>query len=412
MKIILLENLRKIGSIGEIINVKRGFARNYLIAKKKALYASKENIKEVEKIKSDLGKKDLEKKKEAKKTFETINGKIFSIKKLSTENNELYGSVKPTEISKIILESEKLELKPSMIQLENEISGIIDGTTVNNLGDKKKSKIKRKIKVETKPKAREILPTKTQAWQKVFNYLSTKSGVDLKFEPASSQLDFELKLAKGRFDLAYMSPVQFVNGNQAGSYKALAKRKSQPAKGLIVALKDGPIKSLRDFEGKVVAFPGLLNFSSSIIPRRSLEQLNIHVKPHFTGSHLQAMQLVLNGAVLGAAGTQASIALLSPPQKDKLTIVWDTPSFTPHAFARHTRVPFYSQIRLQNALVGLIKTEQGKRLLPTIHINNGFETATDSDWEDVESIDIDSLNTKRSYPLPSAEQKQTSSELQ
>ena len=70
MKIILLENLRKIGSIGDIINVKRGFARNYLIAKKKALYASKENIKEVEKIKSDLGKKDLEKKKEAKQIFE------------------------------------------------------------------------------------------------------------------------------------------------------------------------------------------------------------------------------------------------------------------------------------------------------------------------------------------------------
>ena len=133
MKIILLENLRKIGSIGDIINVKRGFARNYLIAKKKALYASKENIKEVEKIKSDLGKKDLEKKKEAKKTFEKINGKIFSIKKLSTENNELYGSVKPTEISKIILESVKLELKPSMIQLENEIKALGDFKVKINL---------------------------------------------------------------------------------------------------------------------------------------------------------------------------------------------------------------------------------------------------------------------------------------
>ena len=133
MKIILLENLRKIGSIGDIINVKRGFARNYLIAKKKALYASKENIKEVEKIKSDLDKKDLEKKKEAKKTFEKINGKIFSIKKLSTENNELYGSVKPTEISKIILESAKLELKPSMIQLENEIKALGDFKVKINL---------------------------------------------------------------------------------------------------------------------------------------------------------------------------------------------------------------------------------------------------------------------------------------
>ena len=133
MKIILLENLRKIGSIGDIINVKRGFARNYLIAKKKALYASKENIKEVEKIKSDLGEKDLKKKKEAKEIFEKINNKIFSIKKLSTENNELYGSVKPTEISKIILESAKLELKPSMIQLENEIKALGDFKVKINL---------------------------------------------------------------------------------------------------------------------------------------------------------------------------------------------------------------------------------------------------------------------------------------
>ena len=124
MKIILLENLRKIGSIGDIINVKRGFARNYLIAKKKALYASKENIKEVEKIKSDLGKKDLEKKKEAKQIFEKINGKMFSIKKLSTENNELYGSVKPTEISKLILEAAKLDIKPLLIQPEKEIKAI------------------------------------------------------------------------------------------------------------------------------------------------------------------------------------------------------------------------------------------------------------------------------------------------
>ena len=124
MKVILLENLVKIGSIGDIIDVKRGFARNYLISSKKALYASKENIKEVEKIKSDLGEKDLKKKKEAKEIFEKINGKIFSIKKLSTENNELYGSVKPTEISKIILETVKLDIKPSLIQLKNEIKAL------------------------------------------------------------------------------------------------------------------------------------------------------------------------------------------------------------------------------------------------------------------------------------------------
>ena len=124
MKVILLENVKRIGSIGEVIDVKRGFARNFLIANKKALYASKENIKEVEKIKSELSKKDNEKKKEASQIAEQINGKEYFVKKLSTENNELYGSVKPTEISKLIQEKNKIDVKPSMIQPVEEIKAL------------------------------------------------------------------------------------------------------------------------------------------------------------------------------------------------------------------------------------------------------------------------------------------------
>ena len=124
MKVILLENIKKIGSIGEIIDVKRGFARNFLIANKKALYASKENINQVEKIKTQLSKKDNEKKLEAKKIAEKINKKEFIVKKLSTENKELYGSVKPTEISKLIKEREKLDITPSMIQPIEEIKSL------------------------------------------------------------------------------------------------------------------------------------------------------------------------------------------------------------------------------------------------------------------------------------------------
>ena len=124
MKVILLENVKRIGSIGEVIDVKRGFARNFLIANKKALYASKENIKEVEKIKSDLSKKDNDKKTEAQKISEQINNKEYSVKKLSTENNELYGSVKPTEIAKLIHSTHKIDVKPSMIQPVQEIKSL------------------------------------------------------------------------------------------------------------------------------------------------------------------------------------------------------------------------------------------------------------------------------------------------
>ena len=124
MKVILLENIKRIGSIGQVIDVKRGFARNFLIANKKALYASKENVTQVEKIKADLAKKDNEKKLDAKKISEKINKKIYEVQKLSTENNELYGSVKPTEISKLIQQSDKIDIKPSMIQPSKEIKTI------------------------------------------------------------------------------------------------------------------------------------------------------------------------------------------------------------------------------------------------------------------------------------------------
>ncbi len=124
MKVILLENLKRIGTIGEVIDVKRGFARNFLIANKKALYASKENIAQVEKMKSSLSKKDNEKKVNAKIIAEKINKKIYKVSKLCTENKELYGSVKPTEISKLINEIDKIEIKPSMIQPVKEIKSI------------------------------------------------------------------------------------------------------------------------------------------------------------------------------------------------------------------------------------------------------------------------------------------------
>ena len=145
MKVILLENVRKVGSIGDVIDVKRGFARNYLISKKKALFASKENIKEVDKIKQELSKKDQEKKKEAKIIQEKLQNKEFEVKKLSTENKELYGSVKPTEIAKILAEKEKIEINPSMIQPVKEIKSLGTFKVVLNLHSEIQSVISIKV---------------------------------------------------------------------------------------------------------------------------------------------------------------------------------------------------------------------------------------------------------------------------
>ena len=133
MQVILLENIINLGKIGDIVKVRKGYARNFLIKFEKALIASKENIKIVNNKKEQLNKKDLVLKKDAKSDFGILNNKKYKLQKLVTENNDLYGSVKPTEIAKIIKEEDNLDIKPSQIVLEEQIKSIGTYKTTVNL---------------------------------------------------------------------------------------------------------------------------------------------------------------------------------------------------------------------------------------------------------------------------------------
>jgi len=124
MEIILLENIKNLGKIGDTVKVKNGHGRNFLIRYGKALKASKENIDIVNKKKEDLNAKSLTLKKEAKKIYDVINEKTYNFSKRAKENDELYGSIKPKEISKIIKDLEKIEIKPSEIDMAKEINKI------------------------------------------------------------------------------------------------------------------------------------------------------------------------------------------------------------------------------------------------------------------------------------------------
>jgi len=124
MEVVLLENIKNLGKIGDIVNVKRGHGRNFLIKYGKALKASKNNIDFVNKKKIDLNAKNVTLKKVAKKIFETINNKNYKFSKRAKENNELYGSIKPKEISNTIQNIDKIEIKPSQIDVGQEIKKI------------------------------------------------------------------------------------------------------------------------------------------------------------------------------------------------------------------------------------------------------------------------------------------------
>ena len=131
MEVVLLENIKNLGNIGDVVNVKRGHGRNFLIKYGKALKASKINIDIVNRKKAKLNEKNISLKKDAKNIYDIINKKNYKFSKRAKDNNELFGSVKPREIAKNIESVEKLEIKPSQIDLDKEINKV--GTYVGKI---------------------------------------------------------------------------------------------------------------------------------------------------------------------------------------------------------------------------------------------------------------------------------------
>ena len=124
MEIVLLENIKNLGKIGDVVNVKRGHGRNFLIKYGKALIASKVNINFVSKKKEELNEKNITLKKNAQKIYEVINKKKYKFSKRMKDNDELYGSIKPREIAKTIESLDKIEIKPSQFDVDKEINKI------------------------------------------------------------------------------------------------------------------------------------------------------------------------------------------------------------------------------------------------------------------------------------------------
>ncbi len=124
MEIILLENILKLGNIGDKVTVKNGYGRNFLLKQGKALRFTKQNLELVNKKKEELNKKNNEIKNKFIETAKLINNKIFTFYKESKENNDLYGSIKPKEITNLIKEKSNADVSPSQITLKSELNKI------------------------------------------------------------------------------------------------------------------------------------------------------------------------------------------------------------------------------------------------------------------------------------------------
>ena len=124
MQVILLENIKKLGTIGEKVIVKDGYARNFLLKNKKALVANKKNNEYFENQKKEINKKNEIEKEKAKEIFNILNNAELEIQKESMENGQLYGSINIKEIIALIKDQKNSDVAAEKIEIKGQLKNI------------------------------------------------------------------------------------------------------------------------------------------------------------------------------------------------------------------------------------------------------------------------------------------------
>ncbi|MCP5080018.1 MAG: phosphate/phosphite/phosphonate ABC transporter substrate-binding protein [Psychromonas sp.] len=224
-------------------------------------------------------------------------------------------------------------------------------------------------------------------WTPIFEEITLKSGIKIKFATAPDIPTFEKRLAEGEYDIAYMNPYHYVVFNKSNGYQALAKARDKRIKGIIVVAKDNSINSLEDLNNTTLAFPAPAAFAATILTQSDLSKTQAEFSPRYVSSHDSVYRTVAKGIYPAGGGVLRTFNNVAPDIKDKLRVLWTTKGYTPHAIATHPRVTPEQAKKIQIALVEMEQTKSGKALLNNIKIK-GFETANNADWDDIRELNI------------------------
>ena len=227
-------------------------------------------------------------------------------------------------------------------------------------------------------------------WGPLLAEISKRSGVALVFRTAPNIPGFEERLGKGDYDLAYMNPYHYVVFQKASGYRAFAREQDRKIKGILVVKKGSTYRKPADLAGKTVVFPAPAAFAASILPQAEFGRLKIPIEAKFVASHDSVYRAVASGLQEAGGGIQRTFEATPQEVRDSLRVLSETPSYTPHAFAAHPRVPPEILARVLAAMASLSADETGQRLLAPLAFK-GIAAAQDKEWDDIRALDINLL---------------------
>ncbi len=229
-------------------------------------------------------------------------------------------------------------------------------------------------------------------WGPLLAHLGRQTGYRFKFSTAKDIPTFEQRLASGTYDMAYMNPYHYTVFHRSPGYQAFAKEKNKQIKGIVVVRKDSPAQELKNFDGKILAFPAPAAFAASVLPRVALKKRHIFITPKYVSSHDSVYRTVAMGLYPAGGGVMRTFRNMVPEVKDQLRILWNTESYTPHAIAAHPRLPKQVVKKVQTAMRELEVNSEGRKILASLNFK-GLELARDAEWDDVRALGIELLES-------------------
>ena len=231
-------------------------------------------------------------------------------------------------------------------------------------------------------------------WIPIFKYLEKETGYKFVFKTNQTIPKFEHQLSKQAYDFAYMNPYHYTVFHDVSGYSAFAKQGNKKIKGVVIVRKDSNITSLEDLEGQTIAFPAPAAFAATVIPQAILKQKGINFKSQYVSSHESVYKNVSYKNFPAGGGIERTFNNAGKDITNPLTVVYTTKGYTPHAFATSPNVPEEVRIKVQQALIRLSASDEGKKLLKGINFKS-IVNAENTDWNDVRSLDIKLLNAMK-----------------
>ncbi len=228
----------------------------------------------------------------------------------------------------------------------------------------------------------------SKLWTPILQYLEEKTNYKFQFATARNIPTYEKRLAKGKYDFAYMNPYHYVQFQQVAGYDAFAKAKKKRLKGILVVQKDSPYQTIEDLNDVQMAFPSNA-FAANLVPRAIMSRADIGFDPKYVASHDSVYRNVSKGRYPAGGGVMRTYRNTSPEYRNQLRILWTSDGYTPHAFAAHPRVPKNVVEDVQRAMLQMDMDPRGKALLKSIRLK-GIESGEDYEWDDVRALNIES----------------------